>query len=119
MPDFPPPLPPPPSPVNLPPPGNYPGFPPPPRPLGDSAAMRMVLPVGRSGWAIAAGYLGLFAFIIVPAPLALIISLVAVWDLRKHREKRGWGRTTLGLVTGGLGTIVLVLILLSSWGVIK
>ncbi|MGY8642132.1 MAG: hypothetical protein ACKVJU_13690 [Verrucomicrobiales bacterium] len=27
------------------------------------SGMRMLLPVGRSGWAIAAGYCGLFAFI--------------------------------------------------------
>ena len=38
--------------------------------VGDDPAMRMLLPVGRSGWAIAAGYLGLFSFIIFPAPLA-------------------------------------------------
>ena len=31
----------------------------PPRPApGDDPVMRMLLPVGRSGWAIAAGYLG-------------------------------------------------------------
>ena len=30
------------------------------KPIGDAVAMRMVLPVGRSGWAIAAGYAFLF-----------------------------------------------------------
>src|SRR4051812_21407307 len=34
------------------------------RDIGDDAGMRMLLPVGRSGWAIAAGYLGLFSFVV-------------------------------------------------------
>ena len=29
--------------------------------IGESASMRMLIPVDRSGWAIAAGYLGLFS----------------------------------------------------------
>jgi hypothetical protein len=72
-----------------------------------SAGMRMVLPVGRSGWAIAAGYLGLFAFIVYPAPLALIASLLAYRDFRRHPEKHGRGRATFGLIMGVLGTAVL------------
>src|SRR3954471_11457956 len=44
---------------------NYQGpLPPPPRnpdDIGQNAGIRMLLPVGRSGWAIAAGYLGLFS----------------------------------------------------------
>ena len=45
---------------------------------GNDAVMRMLLPVGRSVWAIAAGYLGLFAVLCVPAPLALLISIIAI-----------------------------------------
>ena len=59
--------------------------------LGDNAAMRMLLPVGRSGWAIAAGYAGLFSVLFVPAPVALILAILAIRDLRRHREKHGWG----------------------------
>ena len=69
--------------------------------------MRMVLPVGRSGWAIAAGYLGLCALIIYPAPLALVASILAYRDLKKHPEKHGRGRAMFGLVMGILGTVVL------------
>ena len=73
----------------------------------------MLIPVGRSGWAIAAGYLGLFAFIILPAPLALIISLVAIRDIRKSvkngKPKHGMGRAIFGLVMGILGSLVLLI----------
>ena len=77
-------------------------------------AMAWVMPVGRSGWAISAGYAGLFALVVVPAPLALVLGLVAVWDLRKHPEKKGWGRTIFGLVTGVLGTGLLVYLWLTN-----
>ena len=62
--------------------------------------MRMLLPVGRSGFAIAAGYLGLCAFIPFCGPLALLFAVLAIFDLRKHREKTGWGRIITGLVLG-------------------
>ncbi|HEX5476012.1 MAG TPA: zinc ribbon domain-containing protein [Vicinamibacterales bacterium] len=76
--------------------------------IGDNAAMRMLLPVGRSGWAIAAGYAGLFALLVVPAPLALLLGIVAVRDLRKRPTKHGMGRAVFGIVMGGLGSGVLL-----------
>lgn len=96
--------------------------PPPPQPpraerLGDNAGMRLLLPVGRSGWAIAAGYLGLFSLVVFPAPLALVISIVAIWDIRKSKSsehpKHGMGRAIFGLIMGILGTAILLLIWLA------
>ena len=87
--------------------------------LGQNAGMRMILPVGRSGWAIAAGYLGLFGLIILPAPLALIVSLIAIADIRKHRHdpspKHGLGRAVFGLIVGILGTAALLLIIVANY----
>jgi len=80
--------------------------------LGDSAAVRMLLPVGRSGLAIAAGYAGLFALLILPAPLALLLGLLAVRDLRRNPKKHGMGRAVFGIVTGALGTALLVWLLI-------
>ena len=80
--------------------------------LGDDAGMRMLLPVGRSGWAIAAGYLGLFGLVIVPAPIALIVSIIAIRDLQKSKksgkQKHGMGRALFGLIVGVLGTGLIV-----------
>jgi hypothetical protein len=96
---------------------NLPQTPPPlPKParFGDTAVERMLLPVGRSGWAIAAGYLGLFSLIVLPAPIALIVSIIAISDIRKSRAavhpKHGMGRAIFGLVMGILGTGALVMI---------
>lgn len=78
----------------------------------------MLLPVGRSGWAIAAGYLGLFSLIILPAPIALIVSIVAIRDIRQSRTwdhpKHGMGRAIFGLVMGILGTGLLAFFFLGA-----
>ncbi|MFY9825171.1 MAG: GYF domain-containing protein [Thermoanaerobaculia bacterium] len=87
---------------------------PPPRPAGDDPMMRMLLPVGRSGWAIAAGYLGLFSLLGIFAPIALIVGIVAVRDIKKHPEKHGLGRAWFGIVMGGLVTLTLGLALAGS-----
>jgi hypothetical protein len=80
--------------------------------LGDDALLRMVIPVGRSGWAIAAGYAGLFSLLFVCAPISLILGIIAIADLRKHPEKHGWGRAIFGLVMGSIFSLVFVAMLL-------
>jgi hypothetical protein len=77
--------------------------------LEDIPGMRMILPVGRSIWAIAAGYAGLFAVLCLPAPIALILGIIAIRDIKRHPEKHGMGRAVFGLVMGILGTLGLLL----------
>jgi hypothetical protein len=93
------------------PPGAAPPFAVPPRSIGDDAGMRFLLPVGRSGWAIAAGYLGLISVLLLPAPLAVLCGILAIRDIQKHPDRHGMGRAIFGLVLGGLGTILLVAML--------
>lgn len=68
--------------------------------LGDDATIRMLLPVGRSLWAIAAGYFGLLSVLILPAPIAVILGIVAIIDIRRHPQRHGMGRAIFGLVMG-------------------
>jgi hypothetical protein len=84
--------------------------------LGQNATMRMLLPVGRSGYAIAAGYLGLFSLLLVPAPLAVLFGILAIKDIKKNPEKHGMGRAVFGIVIGTVATIALGLIALRSQG---
>ena len=102
--------PPPPPPLPGTPP-SLPGGSPPPLKLADDPVARALLPVGRSGWAIAAGYLGLFSLLVVPAPLAIGASVLALSDMRRHPEKLGMGRTVFGLIMGAIGTVALVALL--------
>ena len=91
---------------------------PPSTPLGDKAAARMLLPVGRSGWAIAAGYLGLFSLVVLPAPIAFIVSIIAIIDIQKSKgalhPKHGMGRAVFGLIMGLAGTAVIVFIVAAA-----
>lgn len=84
--------------------------------LEESPAMRMLLPVGRSGWAIAAGYLGLFSLVLVFAPFAIVCSVLAIFDLKRNPKKCGMGRAIFGLVMGVLGTFGLLALMVSWWG---
>lgn len=71
-----------------------------------------MLPVGRSGLAIAAGYLGLFSVLLFPAPFALVLGILALRDLKKHPQKMGSVRAWLGVIAGAIGTVVLLLVLI-------
>lgn len=79
----------------------------------ESEVMRMILPVGRSLWAILSGYLGLISILLLPAPFALITGILAVRDIREHSNKHGMGRAVFGIVMGGLGTTVLVVLIIA------
>ena len=77
----------------------------------DDRVIRAMLPVGRSGWAIAAGYLALFSVLLFPAPFALICGLVAIRQIRRNPQKHGMGRAVFGVIMGGLGTAALVFVI--------
>ena len=66
--------------------------------MEDDPAMRLLLPVGRSLYAIAAGYLGLFSVLLFPAPFSLLFGILALWDINKHPNKGGKGRAIFGIV---------------------
>jgi hypothetical protein len=73
------------------------------------ATMRHIMPGSDlSGWAIAAGYLGLISLVMIPAPFAFLAGIVAIRDIKRHEKKRGLGRAWFGIVMGTLGTVGLV-----------
>ncbi len=55
-----------------------------------------------SGWAIAAFYVGLFSFFVIPAPIAVICGIMALRDIRANPSKHGKGRAIFGMVAGSL-----------------
>jgi hypothetical protein len=81
---------------------------------GHDAVMRGLLPVGRTGLSIVAGYLGIAAVFLLPAPLALAIGIWAIADLKKQPDKHGMGRAIFGVVMGGLGTLLLLALVVAG-----
>ncbi len=75
--------------------------------------MRLVLPIGVSGWAMAAGYLGLFSVLLVPAPFSLAAGILALRDIKANPKKHGKGRAIFGIVMGTLGVLAMIAILIA------
>ena len=73
--------------------------------------MRMLLPVGRSIWAIVSGYAGLLSILLIPAPIALISGILAILEIRASANgpnpKHGMGRAIFGIIMGAIFTILL------------
>jgi hypothetical protein len=76
--------------------------------------MRLLLPVGRSGLAIVAGYLGLFSLFLPLGPFAILVAVLAMRDMKAHPEKHGMGRVIFALITGGLNTLILLVLIVKA-----
>ena len=85
-----------------------------PKRLGDDAGIRLLLPVGRSGLAIAAGYLGIFSLIPFFGPIAVLVGILAIRDINAHPDKHGMGRAIFGIIAGGLATLLMLVVILSA-----
>jgi hypothetical protein len=73
-----------------------------------SDPIHWMVPTGRSGWAIAAGYVALFAWFVWPlGPVALLCGLMGVRAIRRGGTY-GHGRAWFGVVVGALATVALV-----------
>jgi hypothetical protein len=83
-----------------------------PQRLADDASLRWVLPVGRSHWAIAAGYLGIFSVLLVFGPFAIGAGILGLRQIQRKPQLHGRGRALFGIIAGSLGTAVLLLLLL-------
>ena len=78
------------------------------------AGMRMLLPVGRTGLSITAGYVGLAAIAIFPlAPVAIILGVLAVRELQRKPGSHGMGRAIFAIVAGGLVSLAVATVLLT------
>jgi predicted acyltransferase len=80
----------------------------------EDIAIGLVIPHKVSGLAVAAGYVGLVSlFCLVPSPIAILLGILAIRDLRKHPGKQGYGRAIFAIVAGSLALLAgLVFILL-------
>lgn len=80
-----------------------------PLPAGtEKNAAYWMIPVGRSGWAIAAGYLGLFSVLGVFAPFAVACGVMGLRAIKKTPGLGGKGRAWFGIIAGGLMTAAIV-----------
>jgi hypothetical protein len=85
-------------------------------------ALSWIVPIRESLWAIAAGYMGLFACFpmigILPAVLGIVLGIVALRDIKRNPGRRGSFRAWFGIVLGSLMLLIwlpLAILLLVEW----
>ncbi len=76
--------------------------------VGGADSLTGILPTHTSGWAVAAGYLGLFSVLGFAAPFALVCGIIALRKLKQNPGLRGHVRAWIGIILGALGCVVLV-----------
>jgi hypothetical protein len=80
----------------------------------DNAGLQYVIPINTNPVAIAAGYVGLFAVLCFPAPLALVLGIVALVQLKKKPEQHGKGRAIFAIVMGVLFSLPLPVLVVAG-----
>ena len=78
----------------------------------DLANLKWCIPVDVSVWAIFAGYAGLCSVLIVTAPVALILGIIALRNIRANPHLSGRGRAIFAIAMGTFFTILPVIIIL-------
>jgi len=73
---------------------------PPAPPQHQTTGRSVHLPVDRSGMAVAAGYLGLLSILPFFGLLSVLISIMAILDIKKDPSRYGMGRAVFGLLMG-------------------
>jgi len=87
-----------------------------PQKSSDEKALEWILPINRSGWAIAAGYVAMFSFpLLFIAPIALILGVIGLLHANK-KQKLGKGRAIFAIVYGGIMTIALIALTIAIIG---
>jgi hypothetical protein len=83
-------------------------------PLSEKAGMRAILPIGRSGYAIAAGYLGIFSVIPFVGPVAILFGILAIRHIKKNPQRHGMGRAIFGIAMGAALSILYGVVFIAS-----
>lgn len=82
-------------------------------PQSDNEALKWVVPIGASGFALAASWLAVASLLLLPGPVAVVFGILALRDIKKHPTKSGIARAWLGIVVGTLATLTLIALIVS------
>jgi len=80
----------------------------------EDKALGWVIPANVSVWAILAGYFGLLSVLLLPAPIALILGLIALYDVKTHPGRTGMGRAIFAIIMGILAPLLIVLLIVAT-----
>jgi hypothetical protein len=76
--------------------------------------LALLVPVGRTGTSVLAGYLGLVSiFLGIVGPFAIIVGVLALKELNANPGRLGHGRAWFGIIGGILGSLWFVWFILA------
>lgn len=80
---------------------------------GPDPTLSLLVPIGATPMSIVTSYLGLLGLLCFPplGPIAIIVGIFAIKEIKAdpRQKKGGTVRAIVGMVLGGLATVVLVL----------
>ena len=82
--------------------------------VANDGMLSLIVPIHTSPWAIFASYAGLFAVTIVLAPIALILGIIALRDLRANPTLNGRGRAIFAIIMGIVFSLPLLIFLVAA-----
>ena len=94
--------------------GSVAGYVPPDEDDEPTAMVRALTPLGRSGWAIASGYLGLLSILLVPGPFAIVTGVLGLREIQANPKLHGKVRCWFGILCGLVASLLLVAALLQA-----
>jgi len=86
----------------------YPGMVSRPATIAPDAGLRWLIPVGRSGYCIIAGYFGIFSLVGIFGPFALLFGILGLRETSRQPGLLGRGRAWFGVVMGVLATLGMI-----------
>ena len=85
----------------------------PPEKTTEEKVLEWTVPINRSGWAIAAGYVALFNIpFVILGPISITLGIVGLLDAKK-KQKRGKGRSLFAIIYGAIATAILLYFIIS------
>lgn len=83
-------------------------------------ALEYLIPINRSGWAIAAGYVALFNFLFITLPvtgtLSVFFAVMGLRDINKHPGRKGKGRCWFAIISTAVIAVLIGILFLTGSG---
>jgi len=77
----------------------------------EDMALGMLVPHKCTALSVIAGYVGIFSLCVIPAPVALLLGILALRDLKHKPGNLGYSRAIFAIVMGALGSLVAIILM--------
>lgn len=77
----------------------------------ETKVLEAFVPINRSAWAVAAGWIALFNIpFVITAPVGIVFAILGLRSIKQHPEKIGKGRCWFAIVYGAAVLLFVIII---------